>query len=457
MSVQELDNLLKAFRDQQSRIEKSYEISVVTPMFGGSSAAGEVDKEAPIRSASIRGHLRFWWRATRGAAFVDAAKLREAEIAIFGDTEHPSKVKIWVESMDDSEQKENQRLNKKEQFSAPKYAYVLFPFGRNKQFDKAVYPYKFKLFVRYDALDQTELSLLKQEVNAALWAWINFGGVGARTRRGCGTLFCQQFSPCLHKVRTGDDLKRWFKTSLNDYKLDLLPAGASRDWPTLSGTIEPLPSHRTDNNVAWAEVVSVYRAFRRRANKGRKERIDRNGKVYKVPGRSRWPEADSIRRLTGMAEPDHTEPLTLPFNGNDIAFPCAQFGLPIITEFQNEEYRRSDPNEREPYKTQLVPQGKERLASPIIMKTIAVSNDKGFGGYVVLLQPKLKSLNLIIDNNLKSEHVEEVKERLSEHSIEEQHIYPRFKINGKTTTSAIEAFLNSKEVRKWKETNLCKR
>jgi CRISPR-associated protein Cmr1 len=455
MSVQELDNLLKDFRGQQSRLDKCYEIDVVTPMFGGGSVAGEVDTKTPIRGASIRGQLRFWWRATRGAAYTDAVQLRQAEAEIFGDTQHPSKVKIWVENMDDSEQKEIQRLNKKEQFSATKYAYVLFPFGRKRQFDKAVYPYKFKLFVRYDA--QAELSLLEQEVNAALWAWINFGGVGARTRRGCGTLFCQQFSPSLHKVCTGDDLKRWFETSLNDYKLDLLPAGASRDWPTLSSTIELLSSQRTGNSVAWEKVVEAYRAFRRRSNPGRKERTDKYGKVHKVPGRSRWPEADSIRRLTGMAEPDHAEPRTLPFNGNDIAFPRAQFGLPIITEFQKEERRRSDPDKREPYKTQLVPKGKERLASPIIMKTISVSKNEGFGGYIVLLQPKLKSFDLTVDNNLKGEHVEKVKGRLSEHSIEARHIYPRFTIDGKTTTSAIEAFLNSEEVQNWKETNPRKR
>src|SRR5579862_2869390 len=57
----------------------SYVIKVVTPLFGGGVDPGENDPHTLIRGTAIRGHLRFWWRATRGARFKDAGELAEEE------------------------------------------------------------------------------------------------------------------------------------------------------------------------------------------------------------------------------------------------------------------------------------------------------------------------------------------------------------------------------------------
>ncbi|NPV63073.1 MAG: type III-B CRISPR module RAMP protein Cmr1 [Methanotrichaceae archaeon] len=55
---------------------------MITPIFGGGVKVGENDLVTPIRASSIRGHLRFWWRATRGARFETSSQLfdREGEI-----------------------------------------------------------------------------------------------------------------------------------------------------------------------------------------------------------------------------------------------------------------------------------------------------------------------------------------------------------------------------------------
>lgn len=42
-------------------------LEVVTPILGGSYKTREVDEVEIIRPASVRGHLRFWWRALYGA------------------------------------------------------------------------------------------------------------------------------------------------------------------------------------------------------------------------------------------------------------------------------------------------------------------------------------------------------------------------------------------------------
>jgi CRISPR-associated protein Cmr1 len=40
---------------------------LITPLYGGGVEAGKPDLTKPINEKTVRGHLRFWWRATRGA------------------------------------------------------------------------------------------------------------------------------------------------------------------------------------------------------------------------------------------------------------------------------------------------------------------------------------------------------------------------------------------------------
>ncbi|MCD6398523.1 MAG: type III-B CRISPR module RAMP protein Cmr1, partial [Candidatus Aenigmarchaeota archaeon] len=70
-----------------------FNCEVVTPMF----LAGADGKTPELRPPSIKGALRFWWRATNGHLPID--KLKEKEAKIFGgsgDNEGRSKVIIRV-------------------------------------------------------------------------------------------------------------------------------------------------------------------------------------------------------------------------------------------------------------------------------------------------------------------------------------------------------------------------
>lgn len=421
----------------------SYEVSVVTPMFGGSVTPSEADRMRPIRSASVRGHLRFWWRATRGTVYEDVVQLRRKEVEVFGDTDQPSAVKIWVELLD---RRKNEGLLKKTNFYSRDFAYILFPFGRNNQIERSLDPFKFKIHIQYnlqsaDKNQEEEIKQLRLEVEAALWAWINFGGIGARTRRGCGSLYCEKFSPN-KQIRSSDEFEKWLKERLEEYHLVLSDDELNREWPTLSRRIE-IQRNRKSLNQAWAQTVNKYRNFRRLANRG-------NGKT---PGRSYWPEADSIRRITGMGEPKHKVPCTISKSGHEIAFPRAQFGLPIITEFKHDyEKRGLRKDEREPYTTQLVPKAKDRLASPLILKSIAVSEKEGFGMFAVLNQPLINQLELKVtqENNRDPN----IKHKLESKHIEQNEIYPKLNYpnnpmkdkSGRVSENAIKAFLDSKEV-----------
>lgn len=318
--------------------------------------AGHNDPVTLIRGPSIRGHLRFWWRATRGIQFMSVQDLKTAEGKIWGTSEAPSPVSIQIVMKNKGTSEECAFMPEDSKF--PKfypefqpYAYVLFPFAGNdkegKDPSKAARGVVFQLIVRGDK------SLLKNEVEPAMWAWLNFGGIGARPRRGCGALFCADFAP-------QGDLKQWYVTSLNRYGIQ--PSSDARPWPTL-----PDPNSILFNGTAssperaWGQVIQIFKKFRQDSGTGRNP-----GQQPNRPGRSRWPEADSLRRWSGQSSAQHQIPTTTPQN----AFPRAEFGMPIIFHFKD----KGDPYPD----AQLLPEDGDRMASPLILRPLCVSPDKAY-------------------------------------------------------------------------------
>src|SRR5690606_11762683 len=57
-------------------------LCALTPIFKGGSTTAQIDEERPFRSPSIRGALRYWWRAT--STIADVAQLHAREKALFG-------------------------------------------------------------------------------------------------------------------------------------------------------------------------------------------------------------------------------------------------------------------------------------------------------------------------------------------------------------------------------------
>ena len=54
----------------------------ITPVMGGGAIPKKPDERSPIRVPSIRGQLRFWWRATHRD--LDLETLRDRETQLFG-------------------------------------------------------------------------------------------------------------------------------------------------------------------------------------------------------------------------------------------------------------------------------------------------------------------------------------------------------------------------------------
>lgn len=167
--------------------EQVYDCEVVTPMFLG----GADPKRAELRAASIKGMLRFWWRALYGSD--DIKDMAERESEIFGSTEHKSGLLINISPQIIAEEIINLTCGKKYKVESSRYKGELsiidyLAFGiceRRNVYNRAfIKPgKKFKIELRYTKEN-------KDEIVTAFKALISLGGLGSKTRNGFGSLRC---------------------------------------------------------------------------------------------------------------------------------------------------------------------------------------------------------------------------------------------------------------------------
>ncbi len=312
------------------------DFKITTALYGGGVEAGLPDRVTPIRATEVRAALRFWWRASRGSMFGSLEKMREMEGEIWGDTDRLSPIIVEiVDARLGTEVQSMRREGTRTVYEEPRYA--LFP-AQSKDKDRNLdcRPIfkggSFQLKYRCPAH-------LQPEMNAALRYWIHFGGIGSRTRRGLGALHCSD---------------PYYVKGANWYQPAELPAEASRtEWPQIKGGFLAMGTSPQPHQRAWEMAVDLLKDFRQQ----------RTGHM----GRSLWPEPDAIRRKTGQSSPAHATPITTVDE-----FPRSQFGMPILFQFRQDAHRRGDPDLQT-----LVPtrNGKamERMASPVILKPMAVS------------------------------------------------------------------------------------
>lgn len=314
-----------------------YEIDLITPMYGGGVVAGVNEQERPIRVPSIRGQLRFWWRATRGTAFPSLEELKKREAVIWGSTEKASPT--WVE-VDCGPYNQVRERAANYGFNRGPETYALFPAVNNGQ-NLVKEGLKFKVTLR--CLKEHEV-----DVQCAVWAWVNFGGLGARTRKGCGALFCRELAP-----KNAETFGTWLKENLQRYGVT---SSVVSKLPYLS---KKMLFGKAEGAAltAWSKGLAAIKEFRQ--GKGFARGKGSEGR----PGRSYWPEPDTIRRALKSHAPAHT-----PDPNKPDGFPRALFGLPIVFHFRDE--RAGDPS------TEAYPKGKKRMASPVLMRPLRTQDNQ---------------------------------------------------------------------------------
>ncbi|MCC6343667.1 MAG: type III-B CRISPR module RAMP protein Cmr1 [Bryobacterales bacterium] len=223
---------------------REYNFRTVTPLFGGGVEPRHTDPVSVIHPPAIRGHLRFWWRATSGASFQNHAALKSAEDALWGSTSRASRVAINVIIQNRGRALQTNTINHHLTLRR------LFPlFDANPQLIRC--NVKFQLQVRLAPdMDPGMIS----GVESALWAWATFGGIGSRVRRGCGALLCQEFPP--------GDLNGAQPDFAIRCRSFINPAAPQRKWPCLRDWPLFLLGHPLTHMESWYRILSDFHASR---------------------------------------------------------------------------------------------------------------------------------------------------------------------------------------------------
>ncbi len=381
---------------RSSWIKKTFKL--LTPLYCGGA---EKDKTDPfkIRASVVRGHLKHWWRLV----IFDKTNLKQREEALWGSSVNAGKVKIKV--VVNKTNDENSSV-----FDPKLVKYLTFGITINQSEYLGVCT--FQLWIDLNKCDVAQ----KSEVQNALIAFANLGGLGIRTRRGFGALFCEELSEDAHKLAWKDEteLSRFLcvsssvnPTSWKDVVI-IRHVSALRESETFSSIKQ-----------AWKLGVKRLQEFRQGQNFAR---TSSGGKSY-------WPEAQCIRELVyqqhnatingaqsafnqvivGANKHDRTESLNdettkalydnlgIKFNPDKklsrpespvLSFPRAAFGLPITFLIRNEN-RVNQIEDISP--TLKFSEKSDRLASPIILRPIQFADGSFAVVFIRLNTPDLTS------------------------------------------------------------------
>jgi len=369
--------LRRATRGGATLAEFEVSLQVVTPILGGAARTRSIDEIDIIRAPSLRGSLRFWWRALRGHAFKTPTELYEAESALWGraaeDKGGRSEVEVWINVTSASDIIKNDiNLN-------DGGAYALWPARSERSTGAPPAPRRapetqFSLRVRCPTNREAE-------VRDAVRAWILFGGYGGRTRRGVGSLTVVDGRGVWMPQAAGAADLRLALEKL--FGRDILTAAASvepSDMPLLAGAALSVGKPKGRAGEAWIEALGWLREFRQGTSSG--ARAGGGGR----PGRSNWPEPDKVRHLsTARNGLPWAHP---PLHNAEPAWPRAGFGLPIIGQFQRKNragvpWEQASAPSTEPDKFQIRwqrtkdgPTPHDRLASPLIVKALPLAGGR---------------------------------------------------------------------------------
>ncbi len=346
------------------------QLRLITPLFGGGYEAREVDPVCIIRPATIRGHLRYWWRALYGGQYSSCSQMFEEESNLWGgasdgNKDRAGKVSLWVQQVQWG-QKEITVNNFQPRGSpakvGPEAQYLLYVFGEQKKENippaKGYTDVSFTLCVR---LHPSLNSHKRQQVENTLKAWIALGGIGARTRRGCGALTVAQqrekwLPPADPKAR-----EQWFS--------HLAPPSSNSTavrFTSLPGTrlICGAPVAETQ----WMKVLHDLGSFWARFRKGHVGK----GVTYTPMAGCKWQD---YRGALVPFSKRKSDPISL----------CKPYlGLPIVYQrFKNA-----------PFDSAVEAQDTGRMASPVILKPMALADGRICPVCAVLRAPQPRAVQI---------------------------------------------------------------
>lgn len=381
---------------RQDRKKLTWTVEFLTPMFGGGVLVNpepedpdpaqrklkdrrhvkEPDPITPVRVSSIRGQLRFWWRAAIGSRLSSVSSMRDRETALFGAATRRSTVAIQVRGQPQPRRLPvfEMRQGRRGPQGQPglwnpralptkgfdNLAYACFPLQPPGSLPQPLDPGTLHEMSGAFELEVTCRPTDQADVERTVETWLALGGLGGRTRRGFGSLAggTWPLERVLGGFEIGDAITRGFS-------VENLPDGARRYTHIGGPGLPGVPSLAggmcatrvaSSSDSAHRNALGKLRDMRQGRGFGRNSGGDR-------PGRSRWPEPDEIRRLTNQQATGHSpvHPVR--------AFPRGLFGMPVIFHFKRERPTR-DPSDTtlKPRGTDMAGNQIERMASPLMLR-----------------------------------------------------------------------------------------
>jgi len=172
--------------------EHRFDVEIITPLFlGGADQTG-----AELRAPSLKGMMRFWWRALYGRD--DIAQMKKDEAEIFGDTNRKSDVVISLVNTGNLKP-EVGNIAKGKIFSVTSKGKTFFL----SIIEYLAYGLKSNVFTRaHFEPRQSHSFILKiecssdyeEQVLTILKLLHSFGGLGAKSRNGFGSLSIHNLS-----------------------------------------------------------------------------------------------------------------------------------------------------------------------------------------------------------------------------------------------------------------------
>lgn len=315
---------------------------LITPMYGGGTVSTKVDTKMPIRASAIRGQLRFWWRLLAKHKWKAKHEWKLKDI--------PQKEKeIWggIGSGDDdgiagnvllrvnnlSRRITENHLVRYDDDSLKGLKYVLFP--AYNETDETKKPHRllnqgltFDLQFAFCEKIAHQKEIKNQVIETLQW-WVNFGGLGFRSRKGLGAIYANQCLdyPQICKLLNEEDVKE------ASCRLVI-----------------------NEDNISNYALQALQFVIRKLSNFRQAPGVGRNlGQAPNIPGRSHWPEPDALRRIQKNLGYDRRHEPKHPA-GN--VFARSVFGLPINYQSRQEKALN----------IMLKPEFGERLPSPLILR-----------------------------------------------------------------------------------------
>jgi CRISPR type III-B/RAMP module RAMP protein Cmr1 len=171
------------------------EIEILTPMFlGGAKQSTDGKAIAEVRTQSIKGVLRYWYRALVGPTGVC-----QAESEIFGSSDErigASKVRLVLSRRDFLQHYQKTQFSEIKEFvfKHPTKGFPMNPLNylaygpvdNSKKIARTAFSPggTFVLSLSYHRLDELQLSDLRK----SLYLFLTFGGLGGRSRKGYGAV-----------------------------------------------------------------------------------------------------------------------------------------------------------------------------------------------------------------------------------------------------------------------------